>query len=178
MWWSVHLEFRQSHSTTHGPEEKANHIRKSSDQLLCSSFPLYYVSQGETWGNKSCTCMEACHTQQGTRKCWSTFFWRPKYPSGYQIFQPPPPKDCMTQVNLLFWCSEMCEAWSQKRLLNNDSRHTTWNGELWLTWIKVQAQHLSEQWQAPIHQEPNKGRLADPFSTTYHSTRWFFNTEQ
>lgn len=31
--------------------------------------------------------MEARHTQQGTRKCWSTFFWRPKYLSGYQIFQ-------------------------------------------------------------------------------------------
>jgi hypothetical protein len=113
-------------------------------------------------------------------KILSTFFWQPKIFVWLPHFPslPLPLKGCMTQVNLLLWCSEMCEAWSQKRLLNNDSRHATWNGELWLTRIKVQAQHLPEHWKAPIHQEPDKGWLADPFSTTYHSTCWFFNTEK
>jgi hypothetical protein len=48
--------------------------------------------------------------------------------------------------NSLLWCSEMCEAWSQKWMFNNDSRHAARNGELWLTRIKVQAQHLSKHW--------------------------------
>jgi hypothetical protein len=57
----------------------------------------------------------------------------------------------------LLRCSEMREARPHKRMFNNDSRHTAGDGELWLTGIKVQAQHLPKRWQAPIHQEPNKG---------------------
>jgi hypothetical protein len=64
--------------------------------------------------------------------------------------------DCTRQVSLPFWCSEVCEAGSQKGLLNNDSRHTTWNGKFWLSWVKVQTQHLSKHWQASIDQEPGK----------------------
>lgn len=72
----------------------------------------------------------------------------------------------------------MCEAGSQKGLLNNDSRHTTWNGKFWLSWVKVQVHHLSKHRQASIDQEPDKGWFSHALSTTHHSAYCIFNTHK